>query len=155
MARLEAKENLRKEIPPQMSAKDFQQFVKTGKFEPDQRNIAFAKKELEKLRQERRKQRFIESCKDAGLDVVPEYKFHETRKWRIDFYFESGQKKVALEIEGGVWSGGRHTRGSGFQKDMEKYNEMTKHGILLLRFQPKDLDSPEDIISTIKNALDA
>ena len=29
---------------------------------------------------------------------------------------------MAVEIEGGAWTGGRHTRPVGYQKDCEKYN---------------------------------
>ncbi len=68
-----------------------------------------------------------------------EYQFHPERKWRIDFYFEANGRKVALEVEGGVWTGGRHTRGSGFAGDMEKYNALAMAGILLVRVTPDTL----------------
>lgn len=50
-----------------------------------------------------------------------EHKFCTNRRWRFDFAWVD--KKIAVEIEGGVWSGGRHTRGMGFIADCEKYNE--------------------------------
>jgi len=65
-----------------------------------------------------------------GPELIKEHRFHPTRKWRIDFWHNSG---VAIEIEGGVWSGGRHTRGNGFVADMEKYNALAERGILLFR----------------------
>jgi len=46
---------------------------------------------------------------------------------------------VALEVEGGVWTGGRHTRGAGFIEDMEKYNAAACMGWFVLRIMPKDL----------------
>lgn len=61
------------------------------------------------------------------------------RKWRIDWYFEGNGRRVALEVEGGVWTGGRHTTGKGFTGDMEKYNAMSCMGILLLRTTPDQL----------------
>ena len=49
------------------------------------------------------------------------------------------KEKLALEIEGAVWIQGRHTRGSGFVKDMEKYNEACFYNWRLLRFTPNDV----------------
>jgi very-short-patch-repair endonuclease len=66
-----------------------------------------------------------------------EYKFHPTRKWRFDFAWP--YKFVALEVEGGVWSQGRHTRGSGFVKDMEKYNAASSLGWRIFRFTPSEI----------------
>lgn len=65
-----------------------------------------------------------------GPKLEAEYRFHPTRKWRLDWFHESG---VAIEIEGSVWTRGRHTRGSGFLADMEKYNALAERGILLFR----------------------
>jgi hypothetical protein len=48
---------------------------------------------------------------------------------------------VALEVEGGVWTGGRHTRGAGFLKDVEKYNRAAVLGWRLLRVTPDKLVS--------------
>lgn len=71
-----------------------------------------------------------------GPKLIPEYRFHPTRKWRIDWWHESG---VAIEVEGSVWTKGRHTRGSGFLADMEKYNALAERGILLFRIPAHDI----------------
>lgn len=63
-----------------------------------------------------------------------EYRFCKNRKWRFDYAYP--KQKIAIEIEGGVWMGGRHTRGSGFVKDMVKYNNATMLGWRLLRYTP-------------------
>lgn len=65
------------------------------------------------------------------------------RKWRFDFAWL--QHKLALEVEGGVFSGGRHTRGAGFANDMLKYNTATLLGWRVLRVQPKDLCTQQTI----------
>jgi hypothetical protein len=57
----------------------------------------------------------------GGCYLFREYKFHPKRRWRFDFALPA--IKIAFEIEGGVWTGGRHTRGSGYIKDREKYME--------------------------------
>ena len=59
----------------------------------------------------------------VGVECVKEYRFHKTRKWRFDYALPSF--KIALEVEGGVWSQGRHTRPKGFLGDIDKYNMAT------------------------------
>ena len=74
----------------------------------------------------------------TGCHVVAEHKFHDTRKWRLDFAIVG--LKIGIEIEGGVWSCGAHTRGKGFIEDMEKYNAAVTFGWVILRFTPQDLN---------------
>jgi very-short-patch-repair endonuclease len=74
-----------------------------------------------------------------GQELIEEHKFHDTRKWRFDFAHE--EAKVAIEIEGAVWTGGRHTRGSGYVKDCEKYNEATFSGWAVIRLTGKDINT--------------
>lgn len=69
--------------------------------------------------------------------VVSEFKFHESRRWRFDYAWEP--YKVALEVEGGIWTGGRHTHPSGFVRDMEKYNAAAVLGWRVLRCTPATL----------------
>ena len=68
---------------------------------------------------------------------TPEFVFHPSRKWRLDFAWPDA--KLALEVEGGVWSGGKHGRGSGIVKDMEKANGLACLGWRLLRVTPSEL----------------
>lgn len=70
-----------------------------------------------------------------------EYRFHPKRKWRIDWAFVDA--KLAIEQEGGVWCQGRHTRGSGFVRDIEKYNSLAVMGWSLLRFTPRQIITGE------------
>lgn len=76
--------------------------------------------------------------KAKGLpEPEAEYRFAPPRKWRFDYAWPA--KLVALEVEGGVWTRGRHTRGSGFLKDMEKYNHAARSGWRVLRVTPGQL----------------
>lgn len=63
----------------------------------------------------------------AGFPIPkPQYKFHPTRKWRFDFAYPDA--KVAIEVQGGVWSKGKHARAKGLLNDYEKFNEAQKLG---------------------------
>lgn len=70
--------------------------------------------------------------KELGLAFEREVIFHPLRKWRLDFLLTDS--KVAVEIEGGAFTQGRHTRGQGFENDCVKYNHATVAGIRVLRF---------------------
>ena len=48
---------------------------------------------------------------------------------------------VAIEVDGGTWSGGRHTTGSGFQADCEKVNEAVLMGWKVVRFTSTHIKS--------------
>lgn len=66
-----------------------------------------------------------------------EYRFSPPRRWRMDWANPS--RLIAVEIEGGIWSGGRHTRASGFQNDAEKYNAATIQGWRVLRYSTQQV----------------
>jgi very-short-patch-repair endonuclease len=71
--------------------------------------------------------------------ATPEHRFAPPRRWRFDRAYPD--RKLAIELEGGVWSGGRHTRPAGFEADCDKYNCATVEGWRVLRFTAKMLDS--------------
>jgi very-short-patch-repair endonuclease len=70
---------------------------------------------------------------------VEEHRWHPTRQWRFDFAWP--KERVALEVEGGVWTGGRHNRAAGFIEDCEKYNEATADGWRVVRVTKEQIDS--------------
>ncbi|HAV2830920.1 DUF559 domain-containing protein [Acinetobacter baumannii] len=78
----------------------------------------------------------LRACK---IGFEQEYKFHPERKWRADFLITG--TKILIEVEGGIWSGGRHTRGKGYIGDMEKYNEAAAMGYKVLRFSTEQVKS--------------
>ena len=109
---------------------------------------------LKKQAAEQANRLFTETCLKAGLpNPIAEHKFHPARKWRIDYFFRRGDVKVGLEVEGGVWSKGRHTRGAGFLKDMEKYNAFSEEGIYLVRTTPTNLFTQgiRDVLRVFEN----
>ena len=77
--------------------------------------------------------------KALKIEFEQEFKFHAKRKWRADFHITG--KKLLVEVEGGIWSGGRHTRGKGYLGDMEKYNAATVMGYRVIRFSTEQVKS--------------
>jgi len=70
-----------------------------------------------------------------------EHVFASPRKWRFDFAWPA--LALAVEVEGGVGNGGRHTRLAGFENDCEKYNTAAVRGWRVLRFTTRQVLSGE------------
>lgn len=77
--------------------------------------------------------------KALKIDFEQEFKFHPSRKWRADFHLKG--RMILIEVEGGIWSSGRHTRGKGYLGDMEKYNAATMLGYQVIRFSAEQVKS--------------
>jgi len=85
---------------------------------------------------------------EAGMER--EHRFMKERRFRFDFAWP--EAKVALEVEGGIWTGGRHTRASGFIADATKYAEATLRGWKVFRVAAPHIKSGE-AVRWIKEAL--
>lgn len=75
-----------------------------------------------------------------GPRLYYDYKFHTERKWRFDFAHLPSL--TAIECEGGAWSRGRHTRGSGFIGDCFKYLEAALMGWTVIRLTSEQITVP-------------
>lgn len=91
-----------------------------------------------------------------GPDLTPEHRFAAEivgagpglrsrldaaglRDWRFDRAHVPAM--VAVELEGGVWSNGRHTRPAGFEGDCMKYNAAAAAGWLVFRLTGNMLET--------------
>lgn len=76
--------------------------------------------------------RLLKQIIEAGVpEPQREFRFHPTRKWRFDFAWPDAM--IAVEVEGAVFSGGRHSQGAGMVADMDKYNTAALLGWTVLR----------------------
>ncbi|MEN3970710.1 DUF559 domain-containing protein [Acinetobacter sp. BWR-L5] len=78
-----------------------------------------------------------------SIDFEQEFKFHPTRKWRADFHLMG--RRILVEVEGGIWSNGRHTRGKGYLGDLDKYNAAAMMGYQVIRFSTEQVKSGKAI----------
>lgn len=87
-----------------------------------------------------------------GLDrnFVREYVFDENgRKWRFDF--ADIERKVGVELNGAVFTGGRHTLGAGTLGDYEKLNAAVCQGWRVLQYGSKHFERfADDYASIVK-----
>jgi len=76
---------------------------------------------------------FLVACRLLRIpEPIREYQFAPPRRFRFDFAWPD--QRVAVEIEGGEYVCGRHTRGRGFSVDCEKYNLAVMANWRVLRF---------------------
>lgn len=77
-------------------------------------------KEQERARRETLELCLLQQLKALGLGggLERQLRFHATRLWRFDFAYPD--LKLAIEVDGGTWSNGAHSRGAGIAKDCEK-----------------------------------
>lgn len=68
-------------------------------------------------------------------EPVLEHRFHATRRWRFDLAWPA--HRLAVEVDGGVFVAGRHSRGVGYEADCEKYATALMDGWRVLRVTPR------------------
>lgn len=91
------------------------------------------------------------AIKAVGLpEPVREYQFAPPRKWRADFAWP--ERRLLVECDGGTFTGGRHVRGLGFERDAEKSNAANLAGWRVLHFNQRQITSGE-ALNQIERAL--
>lgn len=85
---------------------------------------------------------FDVQCRAAKLPVpVPELRFAPPRRWRFDWAWM--KEGVAMEVQGGLFVQGRHSRGAALLKEHEKLNAAAVAGWRVLFVTPKQIASGE------------
>lgn len=77
----------------------------------------------------------------GGPEILAEQMLVSGRKWRFDF--SRREAMTAIEIHGGVWSRGRHTRGAGFIADRRKMNAAQALGWMVIELTGDDIHGPD------------
>lgn len=83
-------------------------------------------------------------ARSIGLpEPVTELRFHPSRLWRFDVAWKPEQ--IALEVNGALFVGGRHSRGVGQEKDYEKLAEAACLGWRVLQVSPRQVTNGQAI----------
>jgi hypothetical protein len=83
-----------------------------------------------------------------GISFQREVPIAPPRRWRADFVIRTLHctqpechtflnDPLLVEVDGGSWTGGRHTTGTGFEHDCLKLNEAVIRGYRVLRVTPR------------------
>ena len=59
------------------------------------------------------------------------------RKWRYDFLIK--ESAVVIEVNGAIWTQGRHSRGGGLESDYLKINAIVKAGYRPLQYSTRQV----------------
>ncbi len=93
----------------------------------------------------------LEKIREAGLpEPVREYKALKDRQYPWDFAWP--KQRLLVEIQGGIYQRGAHSRGAGIERDMEKLNLATLAGYRSLQFS-RGMIEDGTAVETIRKAL--
>jgi hypothetical protein len=82
-----------------------------------------------------------------------EYEFYPGRKWRFDFAWVD--YKIAVELQGGLFSGGRHNQGGAMRKEYEKMNAASREGWRVLHYcEPNGVAGMVNFVDDLKRAIE-
>jgi very-short-patch-repair endonuclease len=102
---------------------------------------ATLKRESAAVRRGALEERMALQLRAVGLVFEREFKFHPVRRWRFDF--ADPAKRLALEVDGGTHSNGRHNRAAGYTEDCLKMAEATLLGWRVFRATGEQVKSGE------------
>jgi hypothetical protein len=102
----------------------------------------------------------------AGIPFEREFRFAPPRRWRADFRVDAGWmvrnshgeivkmdgQDILVEIDGGAFIAGRHSRGTGVEKDAEKQSAAAILGYRVIRATPRQVEDGR-ALSWIRQAL--
>ena len=63
---------------------------------------------------------------------IYEFKYNTARKFKFDY--ANLPLKIAIEMEGGIYTGTGHAKTGTYLKDMDKYNDAQLKGWIVLRY---------------------
>lgn len=103
-------------------------------------------REQSKAKREKLELALAQQLRAHKIEFERQYQFHPMRKWRADFAMLSKSKKgLMVEVQGGIYIGGRHTRGVGIESECVKYAHAIMLGWYVLPVTANQIKSGEAI----------
>lgn len=122
-----------------------------------QKAVRRAQRERNKAKSQSRLSALLRALQRAGVPPVhftrelPFLGFKVNRPWYFDL--ADPELKIAIEIDGGTWNGGRHGRGDRKQ-ERDKLNQAQAHGWIVLTFSGTMIErNMEECVSVIIAAM--
>jgi very-short-patch-repair endonuclease len=89
---------------------------------------------------------------DLAQGMVAQYAVIPGRRWAWDFAWPSA--RVAVELQGGLYSGGAHARPAGILRDMAKANAAALAGWRVLTYATQHVeDDPMTMLAEIRQLV--
>lgn len=108
---------------------------------------------VKKLAKASRREKLELEFLQAWLDEFPnlpvpvrQYRHSPKRKWRWDFYLAPD---ILVDIQGGTFIRGAHSRGVGQDKDFEKWNDAVRMGYRPLLFGTMAMKDPVEVVTLV------
>lgn len=79
--------------------------------------------------------------KAAKILFERQFRIHPDRRFKADFYLP--KPRLVVEVDGGGYVNGRHSRGKGMERDCEKSAYIAQMPARLIRVTPKHIRSGE------------
>jgi very-short-patch-repair endonuclease len=94
--------------------------------------------------------KYFQELKPEGVPLPErQYKILPDRKFRWDFAWPDDTVRLAIEIQGGSYMGGKHNTAKGQAADYEKHNLATLAGYRILYFNTEMLKDPASCAETV------
>ena len=117
---------------------EYHEYLRTGSL-PGVKQTKMNQPKVGKFDSDAERQLF-EQITAFGLPApVVNYEFHPDRGFRFDGAWPD--RKIAYEVQGGIWTGGKHGRGAGIAKDFEKLNEAILLGWRVFQFETGEISN--------------
>lgn len=98
----------------------------------------------------------IVQCPEASVlaGFKRNYRFHESRRWEWDFAWV--ERRLAVELQGGQWQRGRHTRGGkAYQNELEKHRAAVMSDWWCLCYTTDDIMKNDGALLAVREVMRA